>query len=257
MILPLQLRAAQLAAEQPQTRNPGVWCRAFDMIVDEFDLRPPHRLAMWLAQCSYESSGFNILRELLSYRTVSQLRATFPREFPSDDVAQRYVMNPTGLGNFLYADKLGNGDVASGEGFKYRGGGLIQLTGKANYQAASDAIGKDLVARPNDIIIEPNAARTAGYFWKLKDLNAAADEGDFDHTTRAINGTAMKGATERRALWEAFKTQLNAPGTPLQIAAAARRAVPPVLDGLDDPGSWLQRAKAEIAAAEPAREVAA
>lgn len=210
MITPAQLRAAQAAAKQPLTRNPGVWCRAFGQMADEFDLQPPQRLAMWLAQCSFESSGFNTLRELLSYRTVDQLRATFPREFPTDDAAQRYVMSPNGLGNFIYANRLGNGDVASNDGFKYRGGGLIQITGKANYDAAGKAIGRDLVQRPNDIIIEIVAARTAGYYWTLKDLNAAADAGDFDHTTRAINGTAMKGADERRKLWQAFAAQLGA-----------------------------------------------
>jgi putative chitinase len=209
MITPAQLRAAQLDAKQAQTRNPGVWCRAFSQMVDEFDLAPPHRLAMWLAQCSYESSGFNMLREGLSYRTVEQLRKVFPHEFPTDDSAQRYVMNPNGLGNFIYANKLGNGDVASNDGFKYRGGGLIQITGRANYEAAGKAIGRDLVNRPNDIIIEIVAARTAGYFWTLKDLNAAADAGDFDHTTRAINGAGMKGAQERRQLWLAFKAQLG------------------------------------------------
>ena len=129
MITPMQLRVVF-----PTCRNPGLWCRTFDQVVDEFDLRPPQRLAMWLAQCGYESESFNVLREIMSYRTVAQLRAVFPREFPTDDAAQRYVMNPTGLANFIYAGKNGNGDAASGDGFKYRGGGLIQLTGRANYK---------------------------------------------------------------------------------------------------------------------------
>lgn len=215
MITPAQLRAVF-----PTCRNPGVWCRAFDRTVDEFDLRPNHRLAMWLAQCGYESSSFNVLREVLAYRTVEQLRAVFPHEFPTDDSALRYVMNPNGLGNFIYANKLGNGDVASNDGFKYRGGGLIQLTGKANYEAAGKALGLDLVLRPTQIIIEPVAARTAGYFWQLKDLNAAADAGDFDYTTRAINGPGMKGAEERRALWQNLVAQLGEDAVPPKQEAA-------------------------------------
>lgn len=239
----------QLKMVFPAVRNPGVWCRAFGQMVDEFDLGPPHRLAMWLAQCGYESSSFNTMRELLSYRTVEQLRAVFPREFPTDDLAQKYIMNPNGLGNFIYANKLGNGDVSSNDGFKYRGGGLIQLTGKANYDAAGKAIGRDLVARPNDIIIEIVAARTAGYFWQLKDLNAAADAGDFDHTTKAINGSAMKGADERRKLWQALVAQLGST-TPDVAAAAARRATTvPVADGVMTPGGAFDQSRGAAEAA--------
>lgn len=235
MITPMQLKAVF-----PACRNPGLWCRAIGQVVAEFELDEPQRLAMWLAQCGYESSSFNTLREVLSYRTVEQLRKVFPCEFPTDDAAQRYVMNPNGLGNFLYANKLGNGDVASGDGFRYRGGGLIQITGKANYAAAGKALGLDLVLRPAQIISEPTAVRTAGYFWTLKDLNAAADAGDFDHTTRAINGEAMEGSADRRKLWQALVAQMGAP-TALQAAAASRRAAPPVIDGLMDPTLNSQR----------------
>lgn len=198
---------AQLKTVFPACRNPGIWVRAIDKVVDEFDLRPPRRLAMWLAQCGFESSSFNTLREVLSYRTTAQLRAVFPREFPTDDAAQRYVMNPAGLANFIYAGKNGNGDVASGDGFKYRGGGLIQLTGKGNYDEVGKALGLDLLLRPGQIIVEPTAARTAGFFWQQNDLNAAADEGDFDYTTRRVNGSAMRGAAERKALWQKLVEQ--------------------------------------------------
>lgn len=229
MITPMQLRAVF-----PGCRNPNLWCRTFDQVVDEFELRAPNRLAMWIAQCGFESSSFNVLRENLSYRTVAQLRAVFPREFPTDDAAQRYVMNPQGLANFIYANRDGNGDVASGDGLKYRGGGLIQLTGRANYREAGRALGLDLELRPVQIEQEKIAARTAGYFWRLKDLNAAADAGDFDYTTRAINGEQMRGAAERKALWQKLLVQMGAP-TPLQAAVAARRSVPIPVDGLADP----------------------
>lgn len=235
MITPMQLKAVF-----PGCRNPGLWCRVFDQIADEFDLRPVQRLCMWLAQCGFESQGFNTLREVLSYSTVARLRAVFPHEFPTDDAAQRYVMNPSGLGNFIYANKNGNGDVASGDGFKYRGGGLIQLTGKGNYDAVGKALGRDLVNRPGDIIIETIAARTAGFFWTQNDLNAAADAGDFDHTTRRVNGSAMRGAAERKALWQALIQQLGAP-TPQAVAVTARRAVPQAVDGLMDPTLNSQR----------------
>ncbi|MDE2096979.1 MAG: glycoside hydrolase family 19 protein [Patescibacteria group bacterium] len=231
MITPAQLHSAF-----PYCRNPGVWCRAFGQVLPEFELDVPHRLAMFLAQCGYESSSFNTLREVLSYRTVAQLRAVFPREFPTDDAAQRYVMNPAGLANFIYAGKNGNGDAASGDGFKYRGGGLIQLTGRGNYKAVGQALGLDLEVRPLQITIEPIAARTAGFFWKQNDLNAAADAGDFDYTTRRVNGSAMEGAVERKKLWQQLVQQLDVP-TPVVAAAMARRAATvPVMDGVMTPG---------------------
>lgn len=235
MITPMQLKAVF-----PACRNPGVWCRVFDQIADEFDLRPVQRLCMWLAQCGFESSSFNVLRELLSYSTVARLRAEFPHEFLTDDAAQRYVMNPSGLANFVYANRNGNGDVASGDGFKYRGGGLLELTGRGNYDAVGKALGRDLINRPGDIIIETVAARTAGFFWTQNDLNAAADAGDFDYTTRRINGPGMSGAAERKKLWQALVVQMGAP-TAQAVAVATRRAIPPVLDGLSDPTLNSQR----------------
>lgn len=197
MITPMQLKAAF-----PACRNPGIWCRTFDNVVDEFDLRKPNRLVMWLAQCGYESSSFNVVRENLSYRTPARLRQVFPKEFPDEESAMRYVLNPVGLGNFVYAGKNGNGDVASGDGFRYRGGGLIQLSGRANYKGVGEALGLDLEIRPVQIIGETIAARTAGFFWAQNDLNAAADAGDFDYTTKRINGPAMIGKEERKQIWQ-------------------------------------------------------
>lgn len=230
MITPMQLKAVF-----PACRNPGLWCRVLDKTVDEFDLRPDNRLAMFVAQCGYESESFNVLREVMSYSTVARLRAVYPREFPTDESAQRYVMNPIGLANFVYAGKNGNGDVASGDGFKYRGGGLIELTGRANYKGVGAALGLDLEIRPKQIETEAIAARTAGFYWKQHDLNAAADAGDFDYTTKAINGPAMLGAEERKALWQKLIAVMNLP-TPVQAAQAVRQAATPPADGVMTPG---------------------
>jgi putative chitinase len=224
----------QLHTAFPSCRNPSSWCRVFAKTVEEFDITTDARLAMWLAQCGYESSSFNVLREVMSYRTVAQLRAVYPREFPTDDAAQKYVMNPQGLANFVYAGKNGNGDAASNDGFKYRGGGLIELTGKGNYKAVGDALRLDLVQRPFQIQDEFVAARTAGFFWKQNDLNAAADAGDFDYTTRRINGSAMEGSAQRKALWVKLLAVMGAP-TPVQVAQAVRLATPVKIDGLMDP----------------------
>jgi len=232
MITPMQLKAVF-----PACRNPGLWVRTFQNTLGEFEIdKTPQRLAAFLAQTGYESSSFNVLRELLAYQTTAKLMAAFPREIPTEDVALRYVMNPSGLANYIYANKNGNGDVASGDGFKYRGGGLIQLTGRGNYREVGKALALDLEIRPAQIISEPIAARTAGFFWKQNDLNAAADAGDFDYTTRKVNGSAMLGAAKRKALWINLTEQLGMP-TPTAAAAAARRAATvPVRDGIDAPG---------------------
>lgn len=219
----------------PAMRNVGTWAQTLDRMVDEFELRPPQRLAMFIAQCGFESSSFNQLRELMSYRTPPAIRAVYPHEFKTDAEAVPYVLNPQGLANFVYANKNGNGDVASGDGFKFRGGGLIELTGRANYKAVGDALALDLIGRTMLIEQPAIAARTAGFFWKQNDLNAAADAGDFDYTTRKINGSAMHAAAERKALWMTLKSVMGTPD-PLSVAVAARRAVPPVADGVNTPG---------------------
>jgi putative chitinase len=233
VITPMQLKAVF-----PACRNPGIWCRTFGKVLPEFELDKPERLCMFLAQTGFESEEFNVVREVLAYRTVAHLRAAFPREFPTDDAAQRYVMNPVGLGNFIYAGKNGNGGVESGDGFKYRGGGLIQLTGRGNYKGVGAALGIDLEVRPKQIELEDIAARTAGFFWKQNDLNAAADAGDFDYTTRRVNGSAMLGAAERKALWQKLLEVMNTP-TPVQVAVAQRQATPGVRDGIMTPGGNL------------------
>lgn len=230
MITPGQLRTVFKFCQ-----NPGVWVRTFDAVVDEFDLRPDNRLAMWLAQCGFESSSFNVVRERLSYRTAAAIQAVYPHEFPTESSAVPYVLNPMALANFVYANKNGNGSVESGDGFKYRGGGLIQLTGRANYKGVGEALGVDLEARPKQIEISMTvAARSAGFFWKQNDLNAAADAGDFDYTTKRVNGSAMRGAEERKALWQALLKVMNTP-TPLINAVTNRRAQPVAIDGLADP----------------------
>lgn len=238
MITPIQLRAVFTTC-----RNPTNWVRVFNQVVEEFAITTNERLAMWLAQCGYESENFNVVRENMSYRTVAQLRAVFGKEFPTDEAAQPYVMNPQGLANAVYAGRNGNGDAKSQDGFRFRGGGLIELTGRVNYKAVGDALALDLEPRPIQIEQPVIAARTAGFFWKQNDLNAAADAGDFDYTTRRVNGSAMEGAEQRRALWQKVLAALTNP-TGQAVAVATRRAVPVPVDGVMDPQCNRQLAAA-------------
>lgn len=166
---------------------------------DEFEINTVARQNMWIAQCGFESSSFNVLRENLSYR-AEQLQKVWPHYFPDDATAQRFALRPQDLGNYVYAKRLGNGDFASGDGFTYRGGGLIELTGRSSYKSVGDYLGLALEDRPSLIEQPPTAARTAGLFWQMNELNQVADTGDFQKVTKVING-ALTGLDQRTALW--------------------------------------------------------
>lgn len=225
----------QLHAVFPKCRNPGNWARVINATTAEFEINTDQRLAAFLAQTGFESSSLNVLREVMSYSTVARLRAVYPHEFPSDDIAQKYVMNPSGLANYVYANRNGNGNAASGDGFKYRGGGLIELTGRANYRAVGQALRLDLEMRPLQIQNEAVAARSAGFFWVQNDLNSAADNDDIDYCTRKVNGVAMEGAKERAVLYQSLLAAMKSP-TPVQAAQAVRMAMTPPADGVMTPG---------------------
>ena len=142
------------------------WIDAINETFERFDISTPERQACFLGQCAHESGGFATLKENLNY-SAEGLTKVWPKRFPSLEAAQPYHRNPEKIANKVYADRMGNGDEASGEGFKYRGRGLIQLTGKDNYTRCGAALGLDLVNNP-DLLLEPlAAARSAGSCWRL------------------------------------------------------------------------------------------
>jgi len=219
MITPIQLKKVF-----PTIRDPNAWVRVFTMELPAFGITENNaRLAAWLAQCGYESQEFNVIRESGAYGrkfkanngrdtaydvfTEKRLMEIWPKHFPTLESTQQYIQQPEKLLNFVYANELGNGGVESRDGFMYRGGGIIQITGRANYREVGKALGLPLESMPR-MIEQPNiAARSAGYFWKIHDLNAAADAGDFAHITKKING-ALTGEAERVKYWEAAKVLL-------------------------------------------------
>jgi putative chitinase len=163
------------------------WIDAINETFERFDISTPERQACFLGQCAHESAGFTALKENLNY-SAEGLTKVWPKRFPSLDVAQPYHRNPEKIANKVYADRMGNGNEASGEGFKYRGRGLIQLTGKDNYRAFGEAIGEDLVSNP-ELVEQPRyAALSAGWFWNKRGLNALADAMDITTLTVRING---------------------------------------------------------------------
>jgi len=168
---------------------------------ERFGISTPRRKAAFLAQAMHESAKFSVLEENLHYSTPERVRAVFPSRVLSLDAARPLVRNPQALANRVYSDRLGNGSEASGDGWRYRGRGIFQLTGRANYAAAEQALDSPYIAQP-ELVAQPlHAALTAGWFWDRGRLNAPAEDGDIDAITRAINGRAMLGRRERAELY--------------------------------------------------------
>jgi putative chitinase len=154
-----------------------------------FDILTRFRLAHFAAQLGHESGGFARLEENLNY-TVERLRQVWPDRFGTNATAEPYARNPDGLANLVYSGRLGNGPPASGDGWRFRGRGLIQLTGRSNYRAAGAALGIALERDPDELLKPWNAALIAGWFWGRALCNGHADKGEagLATITKAING---------------------------------------------------------------------
>lgn len=166
-----------------------------------FDISTPARIAAFIAQAAHESMKFTRLEENLYYTTPERIKAFFSK-VRSLEHASKLARNPEALANTVYANRLGNGDEASGDGFRYRGRGLFHLTGRANYTLAMVALNRHYVANP-DLVAQPSdACLTAAHYWTSRNLNPLADSWQIDEITRSINGPAMLGAAERQQMSE-------------------------------------------------------
>ncbi len=165
-----------------------------------FDISTDERQAAFLAQAMVESTKFTQLEEDLYYTTPSRVNAFFSA-IRTDEEAARYIRNPKALANKVYANRNGNGDEASGDGWIYRGRGLFQLTGRGNYKKASEGVGMGAVYmhKPDLVATPPDACLTAAWYWQSHGCNQLIDAGNFDTTTRLINGPAMLHKHERAA----------------------------------------------------------
>jgi len=162
-------------------------------VAARFDISNPSRLAMFLAQCAHESANFSSVEENLNY-SVRGLLSTWPSRFAG--IADEYARKPEKIANRAYCLRMGNGDEQSGDGWRYRGRGIIQLTGRDNYAAASRDLCVNLVDYPEQATDGWAAALTAGWFWNRHSLNALSDAHDVTAVTRAINGGTL-GLQER------------------------------------------------------------
>jgi putative chitinase len=165
-----------------------------------FDINTPTHIAAFLAQCAHESIKFTAVQENLKY-SAKALQRVWPKRFDADTAAS-YARQPERIANRAYAGRIGNGDEASGDGWRYRGRGFIQLTGRKNYAAFGKAIGEDVVSNP-DLVAEPRlAALSAAWYWSSRNLNKLADTPGVEDETRVVNGGTL-GLEEREKLFKA------------------------------------------------------
>jgi len=175
----------------------------FETVLPQYGIDTPLRQAHFLAQITHESGGFRLVKENLNY-SAKALYVVFRKYFPNMATANQYERQPERIANVVYANRLGNGTTESGDGWNYRGRGLIQLTGKENYWTFSTAAGTDFVANPALIEQAEWALSSACWFWKSKNLNRYADADDVIMVTKRING-GTNGLADREHYLEEYK----------------------------------------------------
>lgn len=163
------------------------WVDPLNETFARFDISTPIRQACFIGQASHESGNFKMLVENLNYRAETLMKV-WPKRFPTLEFAKQYERDPKKIANSVYANRMGNRDEASGDGFRFRGRGLFQTTGHAGYYHAGQALGEDFVMNPDLVATPRYAAMTAGFFWQTHKLNQYADGSDFVTMTKKING---------------------------------------------------------------------
>ena len=194
------LSREQLAQLLPGNPYLDHWYHALEQALPDYDINTPQRVAAFIAQCAHESGGFRALKENLNYRAVT-LRKVFPKYFPDDATANAYAQKPEMIANRVYGNRMGNGDEASGDGFRYCGRGLIQLTGKNNYQNFADSIETPVEDIPEYLATFEGAVQSACWFWEANNLNQWADKNDILTLTKRINGGTI-GLEDRKKHYE-------------------------------------------------------
>ena len=186
-------------------KNPYVdqWFEAIYEILPEYEITTPQRVAAFLAQCAHESGGFVFLKENLNYKAAS-LRRVFPKYFPDDAIAAQYAGKGEMIANRVYANRMGNGDEASGDGFRYCGRGLIQLTGRDNYAFFAGSLDIPVEEAAEYLQTFEGAVQSACWFWETNNLNQWADKDDILTLTKRINGGTI-GLEDRKKHYEHAK----------------------------------------------------
>jgi putative chitinase len=185
----------ELTLEQLKQMVPGNpyinnWHDALAQLLPDYEIDTPQRIAAFVAQCAHESGNFRAIKENLNYRAPT-LRKLFSKYFPTDDLAAAYANMPNkqeAIANRIYANRMGNGPEESGDGYRYCGRGLIQLTGKTNYSLFAESLEITVEEASEYLQTFEGAAQSACWFWESNNLNRFADVGDIKGLTKAING---------------------------------------------------------------------
>lgn len=189
---------ADLRAALPGVRDADKWMASCVKLFPVYNITTKPRVAMFLAQTGHESANWNLLEENLYYSAAALLKV-FPRYYKTQTLANAEAKKPEKIANRVYANRMGNGNSASGEGYKYRGRGIIQVTGKSNYAACSKALYGDdrLIAKPELLATFDGAIGSACWYWNSRKLNSVSDKGDVVAATRLING-GTNGLEDRK-----------------------------------------------------------
>ena len=173
----------------PRAQDPTSWAESMCNVFPTYDITTPKRVAAFLAQCGHESGGWTVFEENLNY-SAQGLNGIFKKYFPTLESAQPYARKPEMIANKIYANRMGNGDEASGEGWYFRGRGIIQITGKNNYTKCSQSLFESnvLVENPDLLLETEYAIHSACWFWSAARLNELSDIGDIKTMTKRING---------------------------------------------------------------------
>lgn len=163
------------------------WVDALNATFQRFNILTPIQQASFIGQCGHECAQFKVLEENLNYRAETLMKL-WSKRFPTLEIANQYARNPKKIANMVYSNRMGNRDEASGDGYRFRGRGCIQLTGHANYFHAGQACGQDFVMEPDLVATPQFAAMTAGWFWDTHRLNQYADARNYTLMTKKING---------------------------------------------------------------------
>jgi putative chitinase len=196
------LTAKQFATLFPNCKDPEGWVDAMNGVFPEYEINTPQRIAAFIAQCGHESGGWRTFSENLNYSAKS-LDAVFSKYFvKAGRNAEEYARQPEKIANVVYANRMDNGDTDSGDGWRYRGRGPIQLTGKANSTAFSSDMGVDAVDNPDQVAEDKEVAlKSAIWFWNKNGLNKFADISDIKTMTKRINGGYI-GLEDRIHHWK-------------------------------------------------------
>jgi putative chitinase len=196
----------QLKKIIPTNKEPEAWLEVLLEVLPRYDINTPMRLAGFLAQTAHESADYKLLEENLNY-SAAQLQKTWPKRFDASTASQ-FARKPEAIANKVYSDRMGNGSAASGDGWRFRGRGIKQLTGRDNYTAFGKSVGITAEKAAEYLTTKKGAVESAAWFWKTNNLNRFADVGDIVGLTKAINGGDI-GLADRKKRYESAKKVLS------------------------------------------------